>query len=112
MMWVVAILALFSFKPAMAHEWYSELRVPGSMQICCGKKDCAPYPHRMNDSETAFELFVRGKWRQVPDDVILHDHSSPDGQVHACCWNGVGQGGCEAEEPVVFRCVVPLGRGV
>lgn len=95
-----------------AHDWYEELKVPGSLQSCCGGKDCAPYPHRMNDSETSLELFIRGKWRPVPDEKILHDHASPDGQVHACCFNYGKTGGCEAKDPVVFRCVIPLGRGV
>lgn len=110
--WMVVPM-LFVSKPAISHDWYEELQVPGTMQKCCGKKDCAAYPHRMNDSETVLELLIRGKWHQVPEDVILRDHVSPDGQVHACCWNGATKpAGCEAKDPVVFRCVVPLGQGV
>jgi hypothetical protein len=90
-----------------AHDWYSELKQPGTNSRCCGDQDCAPYPYRMNESETAWEAFILGKWWPIPPDKILKEVDSPDGQLHACCYYGwTKENNCEAVDPVKFRCVV------
>ena len=88
-----------------AHSWYDEL-ANDSRQQCCGDDDCAPYPYRATPGELGYELFIREKWWPVPQRAIL-GMFSPDGNAHACCFYGsASNNGCEAREPVVFRCVV------
>ena len=103
-------LLLAGAAPVLAHDWYSDLQVPGNGGPCCGDEDCAPYPHRSSPGETSYELFIRGKWWPVPQDRVL-GMFSPDGLSHACCFYGHGKTGCEKEDPVVFRCVILPGRG-
>lgn len=95
---------------AFSHDWYDELDAPDGRR-CCGDKDCAPYLHRSTPGNIGYELFVLGKWWPVPPEAIV-GMFSPDGLAHACCFYGHGQTGCEAREPVVFRCVILPGQGV
>lgn len=100
-----------SVRPAAPHDWYEGLQVPEGGSPCCGDKDCAPYPHRSTPGETQYELFIRGEWWPVPQDRVL-GMFSPDGQAHACCFYGHGSTGCDARDPVAFRCVILPGQGV
>jgi hypothetical protein len=108
---VCLALALF-IREVAAHDWYSELK-NAQGAICCGDKDCAPYPHRTTPGETGYELFIGGRWWPVAQDEVI-GLFSPDGQAHACCYPG----GCEEKarsNPLpgtLFRCVVLPGQGV
>lgn len=109
---ILAGLMLLAASAAQvwAHDWYDELEAPDGRR-CCGGNDCAPYPYRTTPGELSYELFVRDRWWQVPPDRIL-GMFSPDGLAHACCFYGYGKIGCEAQDPVIFRCVILPGQGV
>ena len=54
---------------------------------CCGKRDCAPYPHRSSAGELAYEVQIKGKWYAIDPESVVGEFS-PDGQVHVCCLDG------------------------
>ena len=74
-------------------------------ELCCGERDCAPYPHRGSTGELAYEVQIKGKWYKIDRDSVVGEFS-PDGQVHVCCLDG-----CEAYERPQIRCVILPGHG-
>ena len=84
---LATILATFSM-PALAQHptWYDELKVPKTGGSCCSGKDCAPAEPclAVGDKEG---LIVAGACYPIPWDRVLNI-PSPDGQSHACFFQG------------------------
>lgn len=113
MVYLLVLLFWMVSGQVLAHDWYSDLK-NSKGSLCCGGDDCAPYPYRHTPGETGYELLINGRWWPVPSEAVL-GMFSPDDQAHACCFYGNARGtknGCEAREPVSFRCVVLPGQGV
>ncbi|HYC66524.1 MAG TPA: hypothetical protein VEC14_17470 [Reyranellaceae bacterium] len=70
------------------HDWYQELRQPGTSYSCCrGTKDgiegdCRP-TRAYQDDEGRWRALVNGRWVHVPPRTVLNQ-LSPDGRSHIC----------------------------
>lgn len=77
----VGWLVLFAFQPAYAHDWYHQLKQPGTEMSCCSDRDCrVTIAEFRNDGWWAK---VDGAWLWVPPTKVLHI-SPPDGRSHVC----------------------------
>jgi hypothetical protein len=70
-----------------AHDWYSDLRQPGTNQLCCGDHHC----HHIDDGNVRIhgdnlQIFIEGLWHKVDSRLIL-SRRSPDEKLHACWLN-------------------------
>ena len=104
-LWVkaaVLLALLLCVVPASAHDWYSDLKVPGTEMLCCGQKDCHPVPDQESPGGEELKVLIEGTWYVVPPNLVL-GMFSPDGQTHVC-W------GHQAGRPVI-RCVIRKGAG-
>jgi len=100
---VLAACALFGasiYSPALAqdghhsqghvqnHDWYQELKQPGTGLSCCNgttngiEGDCRPTRAYLNDDGQWYAL-LNGRWVPVPPRVVLKQ-LAPDGSSHIC----------------------------
>ncbi len=92
---VAALLLLAA--PVQAHDWYGELKQPGSAVSCCSDRDCQPVEGCIQDGREG--LRIQGQCRAIPWDKVL-PVSSPDGGRHAC-WDYVNG------QPKILCAVLP-----
>jgi hypothetical protein len=83
----VAILAWLCVMPKgelRAHDWYSDLRQPGTGIPCCGMLECRPLQATQIRTVEGgrMQFLLDHEWRDVDPTLIL-DLPSPDGRVHA-----------------------------
>jgi hypothetical protein len=70
------------------HDWYRELKQPGTNMSCCNgtmngiEGDCRPTRAYVDDSGT-WRALMDGKWIVVPPRVVLQS-LAPDGASHIC----------------------------
>jgi hypothetical protein len=70
------------------HDWYRELKQPGTNMSCCNgamngvEGDCRPTRAYIDDNGT-WRALMDGKWIVVPPRVVLHS-LAPDGGSHIC----------------------------
>jgi len=73
---------------AQSHDWYQELKQPGSGASCCNgtingvEGDCRPTRAYLNDDGQWYAL-LEGRWILVPPRVVLKQ-LAPDGRSHIC----------------------------
>ena len=100
---VVSACVLFgtgAFSPAPAqdghhgqshaenHDWYQELKQPGTGFSCCNgtvngvEGDCRPTRAYVND-DGQWHALLNGRWVPVPPRVVLRQ-LAPDGSSHIC----------------------------
>jgi len=88
--WVAAHAAEIISTPGMRptvrgphSEWFEGLRqnAPPHGQ-CCGEADCLRVQARVVAGH--YEVFHRGAWQKVPDEVILPRQDNPTGEPVAC----------------------------
>ena len=71
------------------HDWYQELKQPGTGFSCCnGTKngvegDCRPTRAYLNDDDGRWYALLNGRWTQIPPRVVLQQ-LAPDGRSHIC----------------------------
>ena len=92
---LMALLLATIAIPALAHDWYHTLRVPGSQTernpegySCCDNRDCAPTLARHNGTEWEAET-PTGQWTTVPQRLVIHDKTHPSGSA-VLCWQPIG----------------------
>ena len=74
------------------HDWYEQLKRPGSNASCCsGSKDgvegdCRPTRAYQKDDGNWYAL-LNGRWVPVPPKVVLNQ-LAPDGNSHICANKG------------------------
>jgi hypothetical protein len=70
------------------HDWYQELKQPGTGFSCCNgtingvEGDCRPTRAYLNDDGQWYAL-LEGRWVVVPPRVVLKQ-LAPDGRSHIC----------------------------
>jgi hypothetical protein len=70
------------------HDWYKELKQPGTNMSCCNgtadgiEGDCRPTRAYIDDNGT-WRALMDGKWIVVPPRVVLQS-LAPDGGSHIC----------------------------
>jgi hypothetical protein len=70
------------------HDWYNELKQPGTGFACCNgtingvEGDCRPTRAYLNDDGMWYAL-LDGRWVPVPPRVVLKQ-LAPDGRSHIC----------------------------
>jgi hypothetical protein len=70
------------------HDWYRELKQPGTNMSCCNgtmngiEGDCRPTRAYVDDNGT-WRALIDGKWIVVPPRVVLQS-LAPDGASHIC----------------------------
>ncbi len=67
---------------AQHHDWYRDLRQPGSGISCCNRQDCRPVRAYV-DEDGRWHALVQGRLVGIPWYVILKQ-SAPDGGSHLC----------------------------
>lgn len=63
-------------------EWFKSLKQPGSGFSCCDKSDC-----RRTDADWRagqWWAVVSGEWTPIPQDKVLLDKQSIDGDAYVC----------------------------
>ena len=75
---------------AQQHDWYQELKQPGTGYSCCNGTvngilgDCRP-TRAYQDDDGAWHALMDGKWVKIPPRVIFPQATlSPDGRSHIC----------------------------
>ena len=70
------------------HDWYQELKQPGTGFSCCNgtsngvEGDCRPTRAYLNDDGN-WHALIDGRWIPVPPRVVLKK-LAPDGNSHIC----------------------------
>ena len=70
------------------HDWYKELKQPGTGSSCCNgpvngiEGDCRPTRAMLQDDGT-WKALIDGRWKPVPPRVVLKN-LAPDGNSHIC----------------------------
>jgi hypothetical protein len=70
------------------HDWYKELKQPGTNLSCCNgttngiEGDCRP-TRAFQDDEGRWRALINGRWVPVPPRVVLQQ-LAPDGASHIC----------------------------
>jgi hypothetical protein len=70
------------------HDWYKELKQPGTGYSCCNgsvngiEGDCRPTRAYLQDDGT-WKAMIDGRWTPVPPRVVLKS-LAPDGNSHIC----------------------------
>jgi len=67
---------------AQHHDWYQDLRQPGSGASCCNFQDCRPVRAYI-DEDGQWHALVEGRRIGIPRYLILR-RSAPDGGSHLC----------------------------
>jgi len=76
------LVLLLMAAPAIAHEPYSNWKIPGTETSCCNDQDCRPVRARAN-IDGVWQVWHEGRWLDVQPRSIL-SIPSPDGRSHAC----------------------------
>ena len=76
------ILALSYVQSARAHDWYGDLKQPGTGYSCCNGEDCRP-TRAYRDADGIWHAWVNGKEVTVPRHLVL-EKVAPDGNSHIC----------------------------
>jgi len=66
---VSAVLVAGLALPLQAHDIYSDLKDPWG-NGCCDDRDCRPAPYRLISGH--WQMFVNGRWIDVPDYTIQY----------------------------------------
>jgi hypothetical protein len=105
--WLLAVSAVYfagdagSQEPpghSMFHDWYQQLRQPGTNRSCCSLRDCRPVPYKVVPSGVV--LSVGGKWIQVPRERLI-ESETPDDGAH---WCGIGE---SWDKPTTYCAIIP-----
>src|SRR5438309_11693070 len=70
------------------HDWYKELRQPGTGYSCCNGAlngvdgDCRPTRAYLTEDGT-WRALINGQWQPVPPRAVLQ-RLAPDGNSHIC----------------------------
>lgn len=64
--------------------WFRSLKMPGSGTSCCDISDCKQTQAKYQDGWWAV---VRGTVRFIPDEIILRNKRSIDGEAYVCASN-------------------------
>lgn len=70
------------------HDWYQELRQPGTGYSCCNgttstaEGDCRPTRAYLGD-DGVWRALLDGRWVPIPPRVVLQQ-LAPDGRSHIC----------------------------
>ena len=70
------------------HDWYKELKQPGTGYSCCNgsspgiEGDCRPTRAYQGD-DGRWRALINGRWVDVPPRVVLQS-LAPDGNSHIC----------------------------
>jgi hypothetical protein len=73
------------------HDWYKELKQPGTVYSCCNgpvdgvEGDCRP-TRAFQDDNGMWQAMINGRWMPVPPRVVLQQ-LAPDGNSHICASN-------------------------
>ena len=73
---------------AESHDWYQELKQPGTGYSCCNgtingiEGDCRPTRAYLTD-DGQWRALIDGKWIMVPPRAVLKQ-LAPDGRSHIC----------------------------
>jgi hypothetical protein len=74
---------------AQNHDWYKELKQPGTTYSCCNARtvedpngDCRPTRAYQTDDGN-WRALINGKWVPVPPKAVLQT-LAPDGKSHIC----------------------------
>ena len=84
-------------------EWFRSLVQPGTGLPCCDIADC-----RRTSAEWRRDGWwadVRGKWRRVPNDVVLEHPHSLDGDAYICSADPINDESHRIDPPI--SCFVP-----
>jgi len=79
---------------AQHHDWYRQLKQPGTAASCCDNRDCRP-TQSYRDDDGVWKARLDGAWVRVPADRVLN-LVAPDGNSHIC-----------ANEAGTILCFVP-----
>lgn len=88
--WCAMIGLALLHGPALAHDWFHTLIIPGSESVmpggisCCDNRDCAPAHARVGPMGWEAET-PTGVWVPVPAARVIHDKSHPSGSA-VLCW--------------------------
>ena len=106
--WLLAASAVYTAGKAgsqeppghpMFHNWYQQLRQPGTSRSCCSMRDCRPVPYKV--VPTGVTMFVGGKWVHVPQERLM-ESETPDDGAH---WCGIGESW--DKPPTTFCAIIP-----
>ncbi len=67
---------------AQGHDWYQDLKQPGSDASCCSNEDCRPVVAALGD-DGIWIANVDGRPVPVPRRLVLK-RIAPDGNAHIC----------------------------
>ena len=73
---------------AQSHDWYQELKQPGTGYSCCNgtingiEGDCRPTRAYITE-EGQWRALIDGKWILIPPRAVLKE-LAPDGRSHIC----------------------------
>jgi hypothetical protein len=70
------------------HDWYKELKQPGTTYSCCNDEDCRPTRAYIDD-EGNWKADIGGRWVTVPWARVLNQQA-PDGRSHICADKNFG----------------------
>lgn len=79
---VLFVLAAMATTAALAHDPYTDWKIPGTTTSCCNQNDCRPVRARVA-FDGIWEVWHEGRWLPVPAGAML-PFPSPDGRSHAC----------------------------
>jgi hypothetical protein len=74
------------------HDWYRELKQPGTGYSCCNgaadgvEGDCRPTRAYLQE-DGVWRALIDGRWTPVPPRVVLKS-LAPDGNSHICAGKG------------------------
>ena len=78
--------------------WFRGLLVPGTGTSCCSTADCRVAESRIVGDH--YEVFVDGKWLQVPPNLVLPQAENPTGRA-VVCWTPTAGIRCFVRGPEV-----------
>jgi hypothetical protein len=112
--WILAIFAFSSigvagarppahYDPAL-HQWFENLRQPGSGIGCCSESDCKILSAgEWRQTAGGYQIRVRDSWHNVPPERILEHEPNPTGSAVAC-YRALD--GVQGESGVIIFCFV------
>ena len=68
--------------------WFHSLMQPGTGMSCCSIADCRPTDYRIRNGH--YEALIRGDWKDVPAEVVLHRSDNPTGRAVVCYSPNIG----------------------
>jgi hypothetical protein len=70
------------FQHGENHDWYQNLKQPGTGFSCCNGSDCRPTRAYLGD-DGLWHALLDERWVPVPPRVVLKQ-LAPDGRSHIC----------------------------